>query len=394
MSIGRVEFRSVWKKFRVGPVNDRLRDVLPALAKRALGLRPGAAALAAGEFWALKELDFALGPGDSLGILGANGAGKSTALKLLTGILRPTRGSCRTVGRVGALIDVAAGFHPDLSGRENVYLQGAIMGMPQREIARKFDEIVAFSGVEYFIDTPVKRYSSGMHARLGFAIAAHLDPDVLVVDEAIAVGDAAFQRKAFDRVRTLVQREIPVVLVSHQLDMISALCNQAIWLERGAVAHRGSPAECIAEYLAGTRASSAASAGQRATTITEVACEPKLAISGGKTRVALRCEIAGRPSAETVGLRIRSAQSGEVVFETSAHQQGCALPEAGSFAVEIDLTLNVPRGLYVAEAFVWSYSAGREIGAGPSARLEVHAGPEFDGSVQMSPAFRLRELTA
>ena len=158
--------------------------------------------------------------------------------------------SCLTQGRVGVLIEVAAGFHPDLTGRENIFLQGAIMGMPQREILRKFDEIVAFSGVEWFLDTPVKRYSSGMHTRLGFAIAAHLDPDVLIIDEALAVGDAAFQKKAFDRISELARSNIPVVVVSHQLETIARLCTEAILMTEGAVVQRGTPQECIAAYLA------------------------------------------------------------------------------------------------------------------------------------------------
>ena len=165
--------------------------------------------------------------------------------------MRPTVGSCSIRGRVGALIEVASGFHPDLTGRENVYLQGVIMGMPRREITRKFEQIVEFSGVLPFIDTPVKRYSSGMQARLGFAIAAHLEPEVLLIDEALAVGDASFQEKAFVRVRELVSQQIPVVVVSHQLDAISALCRQAILLDRGRVVRSGTPAECIAAYLPG-----------------------------------------------------------------------------------------------------------------------------------------------
>ena len=199
----RVVFENVWKKFRYGEVHDRLRDAIPALARHLAGRTPPDDGLWSGEFWALRDVGFTVAPGEALGIIGPNGAGKSTALKVLTKILRPTRGRCAAVGRVGALIDVAAGFHPDLTGRENIFLQGAIMGMRQREIEQKFDRIVEFSGIPLFIDTPVKRYSSGMHARLGFAIAAHLDPDVLIVDEVLSVGDASFQQKAFTRVEGL-----------------------------------------------------------------------------------------------------------------------------------------------------------------------------------------------
>jgi ABC-type polysaccharide/polyol phosphate transport system ATPase subunit len=244
-----VEFERVWKRFRTGEVHNSLRDLLPALARRAAGRGAGAGRDDAHAFWGLRDVSFRVEPGEALGILGPNGAGKSTILKVLTGILEPTYGRSVVPGRVGALIEVAAGFHPDLTGRENVFLQGAFMGMGRSEVARKFDQIVEFAGVERFIDTPVKRYSSGMNARLGFAVAAHLEPDVLIVDEVLSVGDAAFQRKAFARITELVRREIPVIVVSHQLDQIASLCTHALILERGRVVKRGTPPECIAGYL-------------------------------------------------------------------------------------------------------------------------------------------------
>ena len=189
--------------------------------------------------------------GEALGIIGPNGAGKSTVLKLLTKILRPTDGRCELRGRVGALIEVAAGFHPDLTGRENVDLQGAIMGMKRAEIARKFDQIVEFSGIAEFIDAPVRRYSSGMNARLGFAIAAHLEPEVLIVDEVLAVGDFAFQQRAFGRIQEMVNQNVTTIIVSHQLERIAFLCKRAVLLRRGEVAHSGPAAETIAAYVSG-----------------------------------------------------------------------------------------------------------------------------------------------
>ena len=174
-----VTFDKVWKKFRRGERHDSLRDLIPNLARRAFA-KPALAELEDQEFWAVKEVSFEVNRGEAVGIIGPNGAGKSTALKLLTRILRPNRGACAVRGRVGALIEVAAGFHPDLTGRENIALQGAIMGMRKQQIADRFDEIVEFSGVSAFIDTQVKRYSSGMQARLGFSVAAHMDPDVAV----------------------------------------------------------------------------------------------------------------------------------------------------------------------------------------------------------------------
>ena len=242
-----VSFTGVWKKFRRGERHDSLRDLVPALLKR-IGRRRTESALAQEEFWALKDVSFEVAAGEAVGIIGPNGAGKSTILKVLTKILRPTRGAVSVQGRVGALIEVAAGFHPDLTGRENVYLQGAILGMTQSEIARKFDAIVDFAGVEEFIGTPVKRYSSGMNARLGFAIAAHLDPDVLLVDEVLSVGDVGFQAKCVAQMRTLLNKGVPLVFVSHNLTAVVDLCTRAVLIDRGVVQFDGHPAEAVAEF--------------------------------------------------------------------------------------------------------------------------------------------------
>ena len=252
-----VIFEGVSKKFRRGERHDSLRDLVPALFKRAFHGAPDRQALADQEFWAVRDLSFRVGAGEALGIIGPNGAGKSTTLKLLTKILRPTRGRIEINGRVGALIEVAAGFHPDLTGRENVYLQGAIMGMSRTEIARKFDAIVDFSGVQEFIDTPVKRYSSGMNARLGFAIAAHLDPDVLIIDEVLSVGDVGFQEKCVTRMRELIARGVPLAFVSHNLTAVVDLCTRAILIDHGVVQAEGDPAEVVGEFRRGRRAENA-----------------------------------------------------------------------------------------------------------------------------------------
>ncbi|HTG84299.1 MAG TPA: ATP-binding cassette domain-containing protein, partial [Gemmatimonadales bacterium] len=316
---------------------------------------------------------------------GPNGAGKSTVLKLLTRILRPTHGRCHTQGRVGVLIEVAAGFHPDLTGRENIFLQGAIMGMPRREILRKFDQIVEFSGVEWFLDTPVKRYSSGMHTRLGFAIAAHLDPDVLIIDEALAVGDAAFQRKAFDRISELARSNIPVVVVSHQLETIARLCTEAILMTDGAVIKRGTPQECIGAYLAADQIASRRPT-PTAVVIEEVRVEPAVVRSGEWVTLTLHCAVSGPgPSAsESVGVRIRSPESGQPVFETTTLSLGQDLPQTGRFALTMELQLNLPPGIYPLESFVWNRMAGRELGGGPGGAVRVEGGQEFQGLVQMN----------
>lgn len=239
---------SVWKKFRKGESHDSLKDWIPAMVRR--GLRRERTDLDKEEFWALRDVSFDVKPGEAMAIIGPNGAGKSTSLKILSRILRPNKGRCVVRGRVGALIEVAAGFHPDLTGRENVLLQGAIMGMRRNEIRRHFDEIVEFASVSDFIDTPVKRYSSGMHARLGFSIAAHLDPDVLIIDEVLSVGDMAFQQKCVQRAKEHKKRGIAIVFVSHNLQAVMDLCDRAVYLHRE-VRAEGPTQEVLAEYLLG-----------------------------------------------------------------------------------------------------------------------------------------------
>ena len=202
----------------------------------------------AATFWALQHVGFEVPRGASLGVIGRNGAGKSTLLKLLAGITAPTRGRIVIQGKVAALIEVGSGFHPELTGRENVFLSGAVLGMRRREIAEKLDRIVDFAGVETFIDTPVKWYSSGMHVRLGFAVAAHLEADILLVDEVLAVGDAEFQVKCLRRIQELKERGTTSLFISHDLTTIERLCDSAILLEAGTIAATGAPADVVATY--------------------------------------------------------------------------------------------------------------------------------------------------
>lgn len=201
------------------------------------------------EFWALKDLNFEIKKGDCLGIIGKNGAGKSTLLKILSRITEPTTGKVFIKGRVASLLEVGTGFHPELTGRENIYLNGAILGMGRNEIKRKFDEIVSFSGVEKFLDTPVKRYSSGMYVRLAFSVAAHLEPEILVVDEVLAVGDAEFQKKCLGKMQDVSATEGRTVLfVSHNMAAIEQFCNKGIFLKKGQVEFDGTASEAINYY--------------------------------------------------------------------------------------------------------------------------------------------------
>lgn len=200
------------------------------------------------EFWALQDISFSVPAGSAFGIVGANGSGKSTLLKCLARIYAPDRGTITARGRVAALLEVGSGFHQELSGRENIYLNGSILGMTRRELTRKFDEIVDFSGIGEFIDQPVKNYSSGMYVRLGFSVAIHVDPDILLVDEVLAVGDAEFQLKCAEKFRALREAGRTLVLVSHSMEAVMAMCDHAAWLDRGRLVHLGPSQETAQRY--------------------------------------------------------------------------------------------------------------------------------------------------
>jgi homopolymeric O-antigen transport system ATP-binding protein len=233
-----IEARAIGKEYGRRAIHHRpptLRDVISEWGRRLI--RPPGASMDAGteRFWALKDVSFSIAPGEVVGIIGRNGSGKSTLLKIISQITAPTAGEIRIDGRTGTLLEVGTGFHSELTGRENVYLNGTILGMGRAEITRKFDEIVAFSGVEDFIDTPVKRYSSGMQMRLAFAVAAHLDPEILVIDEVLALGDAEFQKKCLGKMEDLSKGGRTILLVSHQMSAINRLCSRVIWLDGGRV---------------------------------------------------------------------------------------------------------------------------------------------------------------
>ena len=205
-------------------------------------------------FWALRNVNFAIEQGEVIGVVGSNGAGKSTLLKLLSRITTPTEGSIKIQGRIASLLEVGTGFHPELSGRENVFLNGMLLGMTRREITAKFEEIINFAAIGPFIDTPVKRYSSGMYVRLAFAVAAHLDPEILIVDEVLAVGDAAFQAKCLGKLREIAQGGRTVFLVSHNLGTIRSLCSRVLLMEQGKLICDGAPADVLATYTSRVKA--------------------------------------------------------------------------------------------------------------------------------------------
>jgi lipopolysaccharide transport system ATP-binding protein len=237
------------KRYRIGELHSAygtLRDSLTAGARRLVRLDHSPHYE---EIWALRDVSFEVREGEVLGIIGRNGAGKSTLLRILTRITTPSGGRAEIRGRVGSLLEVGTGFHPELTGRENVFLNGSVLGMKRREIQRRFDEIVEFAGVEQFIDTPVKRYSSGMSVRLAFAVAAHLEPEILLVDEVLAVGDAEFQRRCLGRMEELSDSGRTVLFVSHQMQAVSSLCEKGMQLDHGRIVDTGPAGDVVARYL-------------------------------------------------------------------------------------------------------------------------------------------------
>ena len=247
MTSASVSVKNVWKKFRKGEKLDSLRDFLPALTRKMMA-RNAELEIGDKEFWAVNDVSFEVREGEALGIIGPNGSGKSTMLKLLTRILRPTRGEIRLTGKVSALIEVGAGFHPDLTGRENIFLNGTILGMKREEIKAKFDEIVEFSELQEFIDTPVKRYSSGMYARLGFSVAAHVDPEILIIDEVLSVGDFSFQHKCIKKMTEIISRGKAIIFVSHNIPQVVKLCPNCLLLRKGVVEMMGPSRDVCRSY--------------------------------------------------------------------------------------------------------------------------------------------------
>jgi lipopolysaccharide transport system ATP-binding protein len=240
------------KQYRIGgqqAAYGTLRDVLAGAFKNPLSRTRNGEQANGDTIWALKDIDFEIMPGEVVGLIGRNGAGKSTLLKILSRITEPTTGRVELRGRIASLLEVGTGFHPELTGRENVYLNGAILGMSRSEMNRKFDEIVAFSEIEKFINTAVKYYSSGMYVRLAFAVAAHLEPEILVVDEVLAVGDMAFQQKCLGKMRDVTQEGHTVLLVSHSMSTVARLCEKSMWLDQGQIKLFGPTKEAVDKYM-------------------------------------------------------------------------------------------------------------------------------------------------
>jgi homopolymeric O-antigen transport system ATP-binding protein len=362
-----VEADHLWKKFRRGEIYDSLRDLVPALVKRRLS--PGAtAALRAQEFWALRDVSFQVMRGQAFGIVGHNGAGKSTLLKHLSGIIKPTQGTLSVKGRLSALIEVGAGFHPDLTGRENIFLYGTILGMSREEIRRKFDAIVEFSGLEEFIDTPVKRYSSGMFARLGFSVSAHVEPDVLIIDEVLSVGDFLFQRKSLQRMKEILATGATVLFVSHNLRAMTDLCSRGLLLEHGKVALDGTAAEVARAYLA------RATGGQDDQSQKEVYVS-SVRMTGGKSdlqfesqqKAVVEVAITANKAVEKVAIVLHMLDDDDYeVFNTSTQRLGTPpfdLKAGETKHVTVELTMHLVPGTYHLGIYLHRYDQQKDFDA-------------------------------
>jgi lipopolysaccharide transport system ATP-binding protein len=389
-----LEVQDLCKKFRRGEIYGSLRDLLPAVTHRLFRGGSGQE-LDRRDFWALKDVSFSVRRGEAFGIIGANGAGKSTILKLLTGIMRPTKGSIRVAGRVSALIEVSAGFHQDLTGRENIYLNGAILGMTRDEIRRRFDSIVDFSGLGGFIDTPVKRYSSGMFARLGFSVAAHVDPDVLLVDEVLSVGDYLFQRKCVDRMNEVISSGATVLFVSHNLRAVANLCHRSLLLERGNVQMVGPTAEVIRTYYqrGQQQRANGAGNGDSGVSITHVTVhdgvEARVELeSGGKFYITVEAHAWAPHDDMSVVIAIVDDHQ-YPLFDTCTQRLGAgpiALGSGQTLKCTFELDLSLADGTFHVNAFLYRYVTGENYDRWlAAATFFVTGTPEVRGIVTLHP---------
>jgi ABC-type polysaccharide/polyol phosphate transport system ATPase subunit len=361
--VDRIRVENVSKRYLLGEQRN-LRETLSAAVRRRGNH--------AREVWSLRDVTFSVRDGEAVGIVGRNGAGKSTILKILMRITSPTAGRSMTRGRVAGLLEVGTGFHPELTGQENVFLSAAILGMSRAETARRFDEIVDFAGTERFLDTPVKRYSSGMYLRLAFAVAAHLEPDVLIVDEVLAVGDAEFQRKCLNRMSVAGAQGRTVLFVSHDLGSLSKLCTRALWLEAGQIRDEGPTAAVVRDYLtSGFAASSAATlaGGSASGRLLQV----RVQAADGSQRPLMRDE----PVRIVACFEIREALVGldfavfltnergvRVFDETLSHSQEHAFPP-GRYEVALDVPPVLAQGEYTVG--VWLGTTHEDVHYEPSA---------------------------
>jgi lipopolysaccharide transport system ATP-binding protein len=381
----------VSKKFRRGQLHDSLRDYVPALIKRMVRPQP-VDTLSDREFWALRDVVFDARRGEALGIIGRNGAGKSTMLKLLARIMKPTSGALTVNGRLSAMIEVGAGFHPDLTGRENVYLNGTILGMSREEIRRKFDAIVEFSGLSEFLDTPVKRYSSGMFARLGFSVAAHLDPDILIIDEVLSVGDFLFQRKSLEKMLAVARGGATVVFVSHNLQAVAELCPRCLLFEKGRVAAEGPTGDVVRDYLNSYSLEATQAATNRPVYVSRFAMRGQSGegirfLSGEK--VQFDVEVTARERVEKLSVSLGMADEKQyLVFSTSTERLGApafTLEPGQHIAFTFELQLHLAPGTYYVGVALFRYDVQKDYGQFAVGTIFVHSDTDVRGVVNLYP---------
>ena len=391
----------VYKKFRKGEVFNSLRDLIPALTGR-MFRQQELSETDRREFWALQDISFEVMRGEAFGIIGPNGAGKSTMLKLLSRVMKPTRGSLRVNGKVSALIELAAGFHQDLTGRENIYLYGAILGMSRREIDAKLEEIVEFSGLAEFIDTPVKRYSSGMYARLGFSVAAHVNPEVLLVDEVLSVGDYAFQNKCVQRLKEVIRSGATVLFVSHNLATVADFCHRCLFLERGRTVSIGPADEVIFAYLNRSRSAHGGDPDSAPVTVSKVKVrnqdgECSRFQSGEKAWIDVEVTAHMHCAKLSVTLYITDDKH-ENIFDTSTERLGLGnftLDAGDVFTCTFELHLNMVTGIFHPSIVVYRYDTQTKYDEWEAAKT-IHVTSEDDvrGIVHCFPKVVRREIHA
>jgi lipopolysaccharide transport system ATP-binding protein len=395
VNTGSIVFDGVWKKFQRGERHDSLRDLIPSLLRNAIRRRDPSA-LGDNEFWILRDVSFRVERGQALGIIGRNGAGKSTTLKLLSRILKPTKGHARVTGRVGALIEIAAGFHPDLTGRENVYLQGAILGMRRHEIQQNLGRIIEFSELADFIDTPVKRYSSGMNARLGFSIAAHVRPDVLLIDEVLSVGDLKFQQRCQDRLRQFREDGVAIAFVSHNMQAIASLCDRAMLLRPGSTPLLGDVSEVVAQYASGAAAVDDPRVTLHEAVLTHAPSGARIEqdIAPG-TPLTLTLHATAAADLPRCSLQLWVHRSdGLSIFDGVSFTDGMvpqSISAGESFDATISMTPNVLRGVYtIGVNLVDPDRRWPNIQLPSVASFVVTDNHRWGGCVELNPVYRLR----
>ncbi len=366
---GTVAATDIWKRFRADPTRQLLRDRIGRLGRQLRGQRRGWR-------WALRDVDFVADPGESVGLVGINGSGKSTLLKILTGVMYPYAGNLAVSGRIGALIEVRAGIHPELTGRENIHLYGTLLGLPRKRVAERFDEIVDFAQLDAAIDRQVKFYSSGMQMRLGFGVAAFLEPEVLLVDEVLAVGDATFQQRCIDRMRVVLNQGTTLVFVSHDLATVEGVCRRAVWLRDGQVVGDGPVRDVLGAYRAALEQVAELGAQSGAIRVLEAKVRGR---DGYGPRTQEPCDIAIRLYNEfQTGGHIHLGVSDGTASPIFLLGRGISM--AADREVDVRCTIErvpLPRGRYYLWLGVVSKQSSDELGWQPVAGFDV-IGPDLD----------------